>query len=701
VIAAAAEREAAARAALDAVLAVRDWGAETDVGALQSAVRVLLGEVTGERGGGAPAADAGGDAAMAVDGVGVANGTGRVAANGHASSGAGGAAAAGSDIGSGGGAAAGGDGGDSDEDEAMGLSSSAPAGGAAPGTSPAAFATRAQYIPMRLTADERALLRLVEAALSVSEYTSEVDILSHNKAAARKRMHTQLRVLCAILTGLTVAADYKAGAALLESRDFAGNEAWFRNVFEIARRHKIANPHCMMKVEYGKLMYLLMDAVSPPIARLLEMDVVAPIQTVASFLAARGGEELLADPLLATATAEVVATGKSRPAIQREIRAKEAAVERLARRFATRTLPDEEVRRALYSIGDNNAYLRCSRDACDTMLGLLRHYFGGTEPAAKNELAILAGRGGARLSHGHARQFAFVEQSLTLWREITHNSTFGVVVGGGGQGGGPLKVAVWGRARHLPTRCVALARVPLQCRPCVVCCPVLWFRFVSMPALTLDGHLPLMLLSPPCSISPLCPTRPVLHSALLLCPTVFGLWVMADGDLLDSTTGYALRNTGQGLHRVQPASRVERAMARILRTVQERCAGWVGSSVVHIADANVPNAYTFLIKYTHIQDLLTPIINVVTGLDALVKKNARIGALVTDTWGGVEGARRAILRDFFRHAFDGSGADNFFSAGSCIDGRMTSAWNWCALIESKSYYPLFLLSGFTSFDGKW
>jgi len=176
---------------------------------------------------------------------------------------------------------------------------------------------------------------------------------------------------------------------------------------------------------------------------------------------------------------------------------------------------------------------------------------------------------------------------------------------------------------------------------------------------------------------------------------------MADGDLLDSSNGYALRNTGQGLHRVQPASRVERAMANILRSVQERCAGWVGSSVVHIADANVPNAYTFLIKYTHIQDLLTPIINVVTGLDALVKKNARIGALVTDTWGGVEGARRAILRDFFRHAFDGSGADNFFSAGSCIDGRMTSAWNWCALIESKSYYPLFLLSGFTSFDGKW
>jgi hypothetical protein len=74
---------------------------------------------------------------------------------------------------------------------------------------------------------------------------------------------------------------------------------------------------------------------------------------------------------------------------------------------------------------------------------------------------------------------------------------------------------------------------------------------------------------------------------------------------------------------------------------------------------------------------------------------------VSETFGGVEECRKAILLDFFRHAFDGSGADNFFDAGSCIDGRLTSAWNWGSRIEKKDYYRVFLMAGFSGFDGDW
>ena len=62
-------------------------------------------------------------------------------------------------------------------------------------------------------------------------------------------------------------------------------------------------------------------------------------------------------------------------------------------------------------------------------------------------------------------------------------------------------------------------------------------------------------------------------------------------------------------------------------------------------------------------------------------------------------SRGSCCRPQNRHAFDGSGADNFFDAGSCIDGRLTSAWNWCSKIEKKPYYPVFKLAGFQGFDG--
>jgi hypothetical protein len=67
---------------------------------------------------------------------------------------------------------------------------------------------------------------------------------------------------------------------------------------------------------------------------------------------------------------------------------------------------------------------------------------------------------------------------------------------------------------------------------------------------------------------------------------------------------------------------------------------------------------------------------------------------VDQRWNSVNGREDYfldILGDFFfRHAFDGSGADNFYDAGSCIDGRLTSAWNWCSSPEKKRYFYMFL-----------
>ena len=125
----------------------------------------------------------------------------------------------------------------------------------------------------------------------------------------------------------------------------------------------------------------------------------------------------------------------------------------------------------------------------------------------------------------------------------------------------------------------------------------------------------------------------------------------------------------------------------------------MGSSVVHLGDHNVPNALMFIDKYNQVSRILNPVVITVDRLSELYAK-PDLKLFVDQIFGSLENLRMEILTDFFRFAFDGSGADNFFDAGSCIDGRLTSAWNWCSLINKKRFYPIFLLTGFASFDGQ-
>lgn len=71
-----------------------------------------------------------------------------------------------------------------------------------------------------------------------------------------KRIVQQIRELCAILSGLVLATDYKQGQELFQDRDFKKNEMFFQQLFELGRRYKIMNPD-KMRSTYGKLIYLL------------------------------------------------------------------------------------------------------------------------------------------------------------------------------------------------------------------------------------------------------------------------------------------------------------------------------------------------------------------------------------------------------------------------------------------------------------
>jgi hypothetical protein len=181
---------------------------------------------------------------------------------------------------------------------------------------------------------------------------------------------------------------------------------------------------------------------------------------------------------------------------------------------------------------------------------------------------------------------------------------------------------------------------------------------------------------------------------------MFRLWAMAEQDLLNPSIQYSLQDTGQGLGRVQQSPQTYKAMQVILTEVQRSVQQWIGSSVIHLGDHNVPNALAFIDKYTQVPRILGPIVSCLEQLEKMVEKDDHIRDMIDNGFGGVAKLRMDILYDFFRSAFDGSGADNFYDAGSCIDGRLTSAWNWCSQLPTKPFYPIFKLTGFIGFDGE-
>eukprot|EP01061_Rhynchopus_euleeides_P039162 TRINITY_DN67204_c0_g1_i1.p1 TRINITY_DN67204_c0_g1~~TRINITY_DN67204_c0_g1_i1.p1 ORF type:complete len:475 (+),score=175.94 TRINITY_DN67204_c0_g1_i1:53-1477(+) len=181
---------------------------------------------------------------------------------------------------------------------------------------------------------------------------------------------------------------------------------------------------------------------------------------------------------------------------------------------------------------------------------------------------------------------------------------------------------------------------------------------------------------------------------------IFSLWSIAEEDMLDSQTSYRRRNTGQGVHRVKSAPLTYRAMhqhiASASEEMRERGSSWIGTKIVHLGDDDVPNALVFIDKYTQVPRMIAPILKVIESIDRVAELPGQREYLESK-FGSIERCKAEILQDFFKYGFDGSGSDG----GSCIDGRLTSAWNWCSKLDKKPFHHVFLLCGFQGFDGQW
>eukprot|EP00923_Selenidium_pygospionis_P043472 GHVN01075028.1.p2 GENE.GHVN01075028.1~~GHVN01075028.1.p2 ORF type:complete len:301 (+),score=39.48 GHVN01075028.1:74-976(+) len=156
----------------------------------------------------------------------------------------------------------------------------------------------AMFTPLRLTAQERHFLRLLESALNVSEYTDKIDIFLRSR---KREIVLGIRNVLSILSGLALAHDYEDGQKLVKDRGFTLNKEFFQGVFEIGRRYKMLNPE-RMRNTYGQMVYLLMDSKSPQIQELVGFDCVKPVQTVYDMLKEKNALDLLSHELLPVAT---------------------------------------------------------------------------------------------------------------------------------------------------------------------------------------------------------------------------------------------------------------------------------------------------------------------------------------------------------------------------------------------------------------
>lgn len=454
------------------------------------------------------------------------------------------------------------------------------------------------HIPLRLSFKERKVQRLMRGVILASCYTDKVDSFS---ALNGNRSVIIAKELTNTFTGLIVGLDLKKAGRFLEEREFGPYREEIQTAIETCRRYKMMNPD-LLRTDYVKFLYMVQDAVqTETVNDVLGFSVVSEIRTVGHHCELYRIQSLLKDnrlPLCITPVPSMT----NRDTLNRCLRSKDLTVDAVINDYADPSrVSKETVEIAIRSLNDANSFAYDNVTSIECFLHLLKENFSPKDCTTATNLAISEGHDGSRLTHSHMQQYAFVLQSLTLWKNI--------------------------------------------------------------------------------------------------CRNMYSLWSLAEQDILSPSEKYELRVTGQGLQRVQKAPNLFRAVQELLHQTKKEIGSWVGSEYIHLGDDQVPNAFHFIDKYGQISRILLPILRTFDYIERLQSVDYELQVYLKEVWGGFHDAKCAVLRDFFQHGFDGSGGDNMDDAGSCIDGRLTSAWNWCNTIRAKPFFPLFLLAGFSSFDG--
>jgi hypothetical protein len=448
----------------------------------------------------------------------------------------------------------------------------------------------------------------------------------------RERIENEVKEICSTVLGLRVASDFNSGKTLVSEKSIVQNAELLQSVMEVGRRHKIRNPD-KMRSQYGKIIHMLQDSHET------SYKLVKPVVTVRSFLSSYcNGQLLLSHPLLAIATAEV-RTDIPREVIDKAVAAKKRALDTIVRDCIA----------SMVSPAPMSSSEKAMADDDDEDLG--------TSAAAADRVS------------NQAQLPLKMDDVHRCVASIFDNHSFLL------SNRGPVDAMITYLKDNFDP--VVPGKFPLQIQygrngSCLSHDHGMQYTFV-MQSLILWKN--------------------ILHD-------MFRLWSLSEQDLLDPGLHYALRNTGQGLQRMQSCPKISAAMSKIVggthQSTRAKFGGWVGLSVVHLGDRDVPNALIFIDKYNQVSRILAPIISTLKDLGPLYESNIPLKRVIDNFWGGLENARLDILSDFFKHGFDGSGDDG----GSCIDGRLTSCWNWCSKIAKKRYYILFQLTGFVGFDGE-